>query len=835
MKLAYRAYAVTLLLLTLVFAAAAQTPRTSGTTTATYDKNARSAKDDRNTAPTVGTGGPVGGPTGLFTVYDGDTLRKGEWTLSAAWSNFDRDPGNADFTDIPLSIQYGLTNRIELFFSTTALRGVHVNSPNNLSSFYLPNSRIRNNVFGFVSGDAIVLSPQGPGTSLFPNTAVYRPIGTQPFCIFPYTCSAGNFGLSTGFFSGPIFGFPAGTQALIGPPRLGGGGSSADLFPGLGSVFGSILPGVVLQTTALVDRAGNPAGLGPAVFALAPSYLPDAPFINRTWGTSAFNDFTGGVKWRFTSPQNPVGVGVIAYYRWWADTANNGGGFNMLQRGAGPGGNRGDIGVVLFGGVRLRRWMNLSANVGYNWNSSAKADFPSGTFTILDRPDELLTSVGVDFPINKWVQPIFEFRSLRYVAGRTPNAFENHPLEVLAGVRIFPARWFGFSAAYRYHVNEQDQNSFHTDETFTTTDVVNCSPGTTLPPGGQGCTPVTITNTFSGVPPGFLPSTDPHGFMIQVFAGRRNKRQAEVVNLPPNVTNLTVSDNEITLPCPPGNSSASGGCNDSTSVTVNTTAVDPEGDVLTYNYTVSAGRIVGTGATVSWDLSGVTPGSYTITAGVDDGCGICGKTMTQTVNVVNCPDCKVICSCPTISVNGPAGLTEPGGTMTFTANVSGGSQDQQITYNWTVSAGEITSGQGTPSITVRAPSDENGGNVTATLEIGGVQADCGCVTNASETAPYAAIKKPTEVDTFGKLTNDEVKARVQNFYTQLANDPTAQGYIINYGTPKEIAARRKQITNAITFLKLDPSRVTFVDGGDKGTGIETHFWMVPPGANPPQP
>src|SRR5437764_8908354 len=78
MKLAYRAYAVTLLLLTLVFAAAAQTPNVSGSSTVTYDKNARSAKDNRNTAPTDGTGGPVGGPSALFTVYGGETLRKGK-------------------------------------------------------------------------------------------------------------------------------------------------------------------------------------------------------------------------------------------------------------------------------------------------------------------------------------------------------------------------------------------------------------------------------------------------------------------------------------------------------------------------------------------------------------------------------------------------------------------------------------------------------------------------------------------------------------------------------------------------------------------------------------
>ena len=122
MKLAYRAYAVTLLLLTLVFAVWAQDDV----------KNGRNVKDPRNPAPTVGTGGPIGGPTGLFTVYDGDVLRRGEWTLSAAISNYDRDPGNVDITDIPLSVQFGLTNHLELFFMTTAGRGIHVNNPRNL-------------------------------------------------------------------------------------------------------------------------------------------------------------------------------------------------------------------------------------------------------------------------------------------------------------------------------------------------------------------------------------------------------------------------------------------------------------------------------------------------------------------------------------------------------------------------------------------------------------------------------------------------------------------------------------------------------------------------------
>ena len=71
----------------------------------------------------------------------------------------------------------------------------------------------------------------------------------------------------------------------------------------------------------------------------------------------------------------------------------------------------------------------------------------------------------------------------------------------------------------------------------------------------------------------------------------------------------------------------------SKTISVATSAVDPENDVLTYNYRVTGGQIVGTGAKVVWDLTGAEPGTYSITAGVDDGCGICGKTVTRTVIV----------------------------------------------------------------------------------------------------------------------------------------------------------------------------------------------------------
>src|SRR5258706_5648470 len=64
----------------------------------TFAQTPRPENDPRNLSPSVGTGGPEGGPTGLFTIYDGSTLRKGEFSFTAAYSNYDRDPGNGDIT-----------------------------------------------------------------------------------------------------------------------------------------------------------------------------------------------------------------------------------------------------------------------------------------------------------------------------------------------------------------------------------------------------------------------------------------------------------------------------------------------------------------------------------------------------------------------------------------------------------------------------------------------------------------------------------------------------------------------------------------------------------------
>ena len=204
------------------------------------------------------------------------------------------------------------------------------------------------------------------------------------------------------------------------------------------------------------------------------------------------------------------------------------------------------------------------------------------------------------------------------------------------------------------------------------------------------------------------------------------------VNYFANVTDLKLSADTLTLPCTREPQPKTGVTpSESMVVDVNTTAIDPEDDVLTYDYTVSAGKILGTGKNVKWDLTGVAPGSYTITAGVDDGCGLCGKTRTEQITIAECePLCGLIV-CPSIFIAGPDTLKD---VNDFTADVSGGAV-MDITYEWNVTNGSILSGQGTPSIKARLDPTS-----TVTVKIGGLEKGS-CLSSASKVF-VAGVLKP---------------------------------------------------------------------------------------------
>jgi hypothetical protein len=785
MRLARRALFAALATLILLSAVTAQT--------------LRPGNDPRNQAPTVGTGGPPGGPTGLFTIYDGDTLRKKEFTFSLAYSNYDRDPGDVDITVIPLSFNIGVSDHVELFFSTEGYRGVNVNNPKNLSGFYLPNSQLFFSSTLLGSGPAIILSPERvSGPLVPPNSAIFRPAFNQPFVQFPFVGGPGpNFGL-TGNRIAPPF-----SSRIGGATGLGGNFSAAANFPGVGSPCGSILPGVVLTTRTIPANLTFNTLTVPDLFTICPTYIADAPFINRLYGESSFGTMQAGAKIRFTGPNNPLGVGLVAFYRWYLDKANDFKGFNQLQRGASPGGNFGDIGVIGFVGGRLSRSVSLSANFGYILNSNPQSDaFGGGKVNLLDRADELVAGVGFDFVINKHFQIITELKSIEYVGGRTPNAFPNNPVDALAGIRIFPKRWFGFSAWYRAHINQQGKRFFH-DQTF---------------------------------PAGFQRSDDPHGFGFQVFAGRRNERLPTIFpNQPPTVSVSAATSRVVLAAECTGNDRPDPNCTPTAStVNLSANATDPDGDTLLYTWSTTGGKISGDGPNATLDLSGVADGTYTVTVEVDDGCGCIAFTSTTvTVEHCRCIPAPVI-ACPTVSVSCPDTGTV-GTPVRFTANVSGGDPGVTPTFNWTVSAGTISSGQGTSSITVDTTGVAGGTTITATVDVGGY--DRSCSTSSSCTVNFPRVAVPRKIDEYGNIRFNDEKARLDNYAIELQNDPTSQGYLICYGGRRGRAGEAQRRCDRakdylVTTRGIDSSRIVTVDGGYKEE-LTVELWIVPSGATPP--
>lgn len=113
-----------------------------------------------------------------------------------------------------------------------------------------------------------------------------------------------------------------------------------------------------------------------------------------------------------------------------------------------------------------------------------------------------------------------------------------------------------------------------------------------------------------------------------------NQKKPFVCDLPVGVTALNISSTELPTICSENNSEC---VSNSGLIKVSTVAVDPEGIVLKYLYTVTGGKITGQGANIVWDLSEAVPGIYTITAAVSYPISgkwdVWGTTQTKVVTV----------------------------------------------------------------------------------------------------------------------------------------------------------------------------------------------------------
>ncbi|MBX7174196.1 MAG: hypothetical protein K1X72_24700 [Pyrinomonadaceae bacterium] len=190
--------------------------------------------------------------------------------------------------------------------------------------------------------------------------------------------------------------------------------------------------------------------------------------------------------------------------------------------------------------------------------------------------------------------------------------------------------------------------------------------------------------------------------------------------------------------------------------------------------------------------------------------------LAQTVYKDTRPNLKVTCSETPLRA---------GEKTVFTANLKPTSAS--ATYNWTVSAGTITKGQGTPTIEIETLANQEG-SLTATVEIGNVYFEIITDSCTVDIIPLPKAKLSAE---FPYSTQGYIKMMLDStIFLELQNDPTAQGHIFIFPkTPREKALIEKIIRNQIKVRGFDATRITFAEG-EKNSRSVLQFWIVPAGA-----
>ena len=740
MSFARRSLGLILTLLLIGVVAQSQTPRSS--------------EDPRNPAPSVSGG------TGLFTVYDTETLRKGEFNIGFFANHFHRDPGDLAWQVYPVNFQVGFNDYLEVFAYFEAQRVITSGAPALLSGFYLPDVRTP----GLPVGRVVIV----PGTNTVTLTSA------DP-------CGNGGFlGPCAGPNSGPFVARPSGNNTAV--------------YPGLGAPVGGILPAIPPN--------------------LRPNYYPNAPFLSRRSDHHVGDVWIGG-KVRLTGPESSFGFALIPLVKIPTTRELNTG----LERGRDTGAF--DFGLLAAVSGRLSRYINLSANVGFIKKGDPKAeDMNLGPLCVgcgviqgfgssersLDLPNELRSGIGLDFPLSQYLQLIAEVNSTVFVGSRTPSLQQNDPLNLVAGARIFPVRWFGISAAYQRHL-----------DWFSNRDTVH----------------------------------EPDGFIFGLSMAHLNSRGERVPPPPPNqppVVALAVGS--VT----PGSSdllrtSASTVCvGDKVALTA--TASDPNGDTLLYSWKTSGGRINGQGVNTQFDAAGLEPGEYTVSVEVDDGRGA-SATDSKTIRVEACPPLTV-CFGPNIDAAASPTAADAGEKINLsTTGVAGGRNFGGVRYEWTATAGTI-SGSGLTAVldtTGAAPGSTIDVTVRATSEAGGCSASGSTRISVKTPPPRPEPPKYSEIGQC--MTFKRNNARVDNACKEilqnrvvpaLQSDPTARlvidGYRANDERPANIDLQRAKNTrdrmaDGSLNVQIDANRISVRSSGVSVDGSQVKIYFVPSGASDP--
>jgi len=297
-----------------------------------------------------------------------------------------------------------------------------------------------------------------------------------------------------------------------------------------------------------------------------------------------------------------------------------------------------------------KQWSNVittTLNLGYLFTTDPSDFLGPRSF---EMPDQIRTSAGLLLFPNHRFQPMVEYSGVIFSGGVPNTTFgPRDPVDAVWGLRMYPWKYIAMDVGYRYMLNLSDLNDRHG---FVIKIGTAYWPEKAPPPANHPPTvSVSADKDMVYLDSGDMvavkatasdPDNDPLTYTWSASCGRIDGDGPQVRWLSAGTTTGTCSitakvddarggfasagtdirvepkpNRAPTITCSTARSSVFAG----ERVHITTNATDPDGDSLRYTWRANAGQVVGSGAAVDLDTTGLAPGAYNVTVRVEDGHG----------------------------------------------------------------------------------------------------------------------------------------------------------------------------------------------------------------------
>jgi len=300
----------------------------------------------------------------------------------------------------------------------------------------------------------------------------------------------------------------------------------------------------------------------------------------------------------------------------------------------------------------LNRTIQVAANWSYRFMREQTFNVPGGTpaVQVLDLADQMGAGLGMLIFPDKRFNIMTEYSAVIYMRQGLPNTTlgPRDPVNNVTGIRLYLTKHVAIEAGYRYALNlsnHLDRNGFvaklavaHWPEKPRVSDLLTSSCSVDKPSTMEGSNdlvqatavandsyghPLTYSWTATG---GAISGSGPYARWEPARAAPGT--YALTVNVDDGAGKTSICSTSVIVRPRPAPVSPVMSCSvDRATVIVGerpqitANANDPSGTALAYKWQSNGGQIMGTGATVQLDTSGLAPGNYTVTGRVENGAG----------------------------------------------------------------------------------------------------------------------------------------------------------------------------------------------------------------------